>query len=84
MSGTRRITSSAKYISVLLLLLVVAFVAMRLLAPLRQTIAAVPGIVTAATKNSNDLLGLGIICVGAGIFVMSDRRRRARGRQASS
>jgi hypothetical protein len=60
------------------------FFALRALTPLQQAVAAVPRIVSVAATHSNDLLGLGIICVGAGLFVISDRRRRARGRQASS
>jgi hypothetical protein len=52
--------------------------------PFQQIATAIRSVLSVATVNSNDLLVLGVMCAGAGIFVTSHRRRRARGRQASS
>jgi hypothetical protein len=41
-------------------------------------------IVGIAATGSNDLLGLMMICVAAGLIMVLGRRRRARGRRSSS
>jgi hypothetical protein len=84
MSGNRHIFLKGLQAGLLLSLIVVVFLAARSFAPLQQGAAAAHRLVIAATAASNDFVGLGIILAGAGLFVLSDRRRRARGRQASS
>lgn len=84
MSDKRHIFMKGLQAGLLLSLIVVVFLAARSFAPLQQGAAAVHRLVVAATATSNDFVGLGIILAGASLFVLSDRRRRARGRQASS
>lgn len=84
MSGKRHNFLKGLQAGLLLSLIVLVFFAARSFAPLQQAAGAVHRLVVAATVTSNDFVGLGVLCIGAGLFVLSDRRRRARGRQASS
>lgn len=52
--------------------------------PIQQGATAVDRLTGVASEASNDFVGLGIILAGAGLLILSDRRRRARGRQSSS
>ena len=52
--------------------------------PVQQGATAVDRLTGAFNEASDDFVGLGIILAGAGLLVLSDRRRRARGRQSSS
>jgi hypothetical protein len=84
MSGKRHIFLKGLRAGLLLSLIVMVFFAARSFAPLQQGATAVHRLVIAASATSNEIIGFGIILAGAGLFVLSDRRRRARGRQASS
>lgn len=84
MTGRQRTISKGIQAVILLSLAAVVFLIIRGVMPFQQIATASRTILAVATENSNDLLGLGVICAGAAVFVMSDRRRRARGRQASS
>jgi hypothetical protein len=52
--------------------------------PFQNGGAAVDRMIGGVSEAPNDFVGLGIILAGAGLLVLSDRRRRARGRQSSS
>jgi cytochrome b subunit of formate dehydrogenase len=54
------------------------------LVPVQQGASAVVRLNGAVSEASNDFVGLGIILGGAGLLILSGRRRRARGRQSSS
>lgn len=84
MTGKQRRISKGFQAVALLSLIVGAFILVRGATPFQQIATATRTLLTVASDNSNDLLGLSVICAGAAVFVMSDRRRRARGRQASS
>jgi hypothetical protein len=84
MSGKRHMFGKGLQAGLLLSLLVIVFLAARTFVPLQQGAVALRRLAIAASMTSNDLIGLGLISAGAGLFVVSDRRRRARGRQASS
>ena len=70
--------------SLLLLLLIGVCLVARTWKFAEPVLAASQRIVAVVITNSTDFFGLTLICIGAGIFVLSDRRRRARGRQAAS
>jgi hypothetical protein len=84
MTGRQRTISKSIQAASLLSLIAVVVLTISGVTPFQQIATAMRTIVSVATDNSNDLLVLGVMCAGAGIFVMSHRRRRARGRQASS
>lgn len=84
MSSKRHIFLKGLQAGLLLSLIVVVFFAGRSFAPLQQGAAALQRLAVAITTASSDFVGLGVILAGAGLFVLADRRRRARGRQASS
>lgn len=84
MTGRQRTIYKGIQVVILSSLAAVLFLIMAGVIPFQQISIASRTILSIATSNSNDMLGLVVICAGAGLFVMSDRRRRARGRQASS
>jgi hypothetical protein len=83
-TGRQRTISKSIQAASLLSLITVVVLTIRGGTPFQQIATAIRTIFSVATVNSNDLLVLGVMCAGAGIFVTSHRRRRARGRQASS
>jgi hypothetical protein len=54
------------------------------LVPVQQGATAIDRLNGAVSEASSDFVGLGIILGGAGLLILSGRRRRARGRQSSS
>ena len=84
MSIRRHVFTNALQAGLLLSLIVVVFLAARSFAPLQNGAAAVQRLVVAAVTTSTDFVWLDIILAGACLFILADRRRRARGRQASS
>jgi hypothetical protein len=84
MTGGRHSIGKTIRLVTLLALIAVPVLTLSGVLPFQQFTSTSRTMLSVAADNADDLLGLGIICAGAGIFVMSDRRRRARGRQASS
>ena len=87
MSSSRAVTTSGLKASLLILLIIGVFLVGRTVAsgisPLAQIIVAMQRISAIAFSDSAELPWLVIVCIGAGLMVIADRRRRARVRQAA-
>ena len=83
-----RTAISSRRVTGLVALLTTMFLLVHLITPqlalLSRTAFALERIVGIAFSASTNLFGLTVICAGAGILVLLDRRRRSKVRQASN
>ena len=87
MSSQRAVTTPGLKTTLLILFAIGIFLIGRAvvldMSPTGQNIAAPQRIMAIALNDRTELVWLAIVCAGAGLMVIADRRRRSRVRQAA-